>query len=174
MKRYLTRSLNIALACSLLALSAHAKDKMMAPLPSASAVQVDVTTAGDTVIPAEFRYAVYELLISHLEKSGTFQKVYRVGDRNAATTADLVTLHTEVAKFKEGSQMTRELVKVAGWTKVDVNVKVTAKDGKTIVEKTVQGKVRFRGENLNVTRDLAKVITKLMKESFKATGAPTA
>jgi hypothetical protein len=172
-RHFLKTSLTLLAICCLCASFAHAKDKPSA-MPSASAIQVELPDAGDTAIPAEFRYAVFEHLITHLQKSGTFQKVYRSGDKGAAGASDLLTLRASVEKFTEGNQMAREVLVVAGWTKVTVNVKVTAKDGHTVLEKPVTGKVRFRGENLNVTRDLAKQITKLLKENFKATGTPTA
>ena len=161
-RHFLKTNLTLLGICCLSVVFAHAKDKPKGALPSASAIQVELTDAGDTAIPAEFRYAVFEHLVARLEKSGTFQKVYRSGDRGAASAADLVTLHTSVEKFKEGNQMAREILVVAGWTKVTVNVKVTAKDGHAILEKTVTGKVRF------------KVITKLLRGNFKATGTPSA
>jgi len=45
---------------------------------------------------------------------------------------------------------------------------VTAKDGHEILTKKVTGRVRFFGENLGVTNDLAKRITKLVNKSFSA------
>jgi hypothetical protein len=170
----LKSSLTLLAICCLCVGFAHAKDNKVHQMDAVSAIQVDVTTADDGMIPAEFRYAIFEQVVKHLEESGTFQRVFRTGDKNAVTSADVVTLHTEVVKFKEGSQMKRELVKVAGATKVDLHVTVTSKAGQIILDKTVTGKVRFMGENLNVTRDLGKVIAKLLKEHFKATGTPKA
>ena len=91
------------------------------PKLHASAIQIDVVNVGDVSIPAEFRYAIYERLIEQVRASGIFQKVYRSGDKAAPTCPDLVTLHTSVEAFQEGSQMKRELVPVVvGNTKVDV------------------------------------------------------
>jgi hypothetical protein len=173
-RQLLNTSLTLLGICCLFVAFAHAKDKDKMAMPSASAIQVELLDAGDTAIPAEFRYAVFEHLVTRLQKSGTFQKVYRSGDKGATGAPDLVTVRASVEKFQAGNQMKREILVVAGWTKVTVNVKVTAKDGHVILEKPVTGKVRFQGENLNVTRDLAKGISKLLKENFKATGTPTA
>lgn len=137
-----------------------------APKLSASAIQVSMVEAGDVPIPAEFRYAVYERLVERLQASGAFQKVYRMGDRAAAGVPDLVQLHTKVEAFKEGSQTERELVTVLGATKVDITASVTARDGHTLIERKITGRVRYFGENLGVTKDLAKRITKLISESF--------
>jgi hypothetical protein len=71
-----------------------------------------------------------------------------------------------VENFEEGSQTKRELTTVLGATKIDIGTTVTARDGRTIWDKKIQGKVRFRGENLGATNDLAKHITKLLRESF--------
>ena len=152
--------------CSMLtapaALSAQtAKTKL-----SASAIQIAMVEVGDVQIPAEFRYAVYERLVERVRESNAFQKVYRMGDHTADSVPDLVTLHTRVDTFKEGSQTTRELVTVLGATKIDVTASVTARDGHTLMDQKITGRVRFFGENLGVTNDLAKRITKLVRESF--------
>ena len=136
------------------------------PKLSASAIQIAMVEAGDVQIPAEFRYAVYERLVDRVRTSGVFQKVYRMGDHEADGVSDLVILHTKVDTFKEGSQTTRELVTVVGATKVDVTASVTARDGRSLMDQKITGRVRFFGENLGVTNDLAKRITKLLRESF--------
>lgn len=136
------------------------------PKLSASAVQVAMVEAGDVQIPAEFRYAVYERLIARVRTSGAFQKVYRMGDHTADGVPDLVTLHTKIDTFKEGSQTTRELVTVLGATKIDVTTTITARDGHSLMDQKITGRVRFFGENLGVTNDLAKRITKLVAATF--------
>ena len=109
---------------------------------------------------------VYERLVERVRTSGVFQKVYRMGDHAADGVPDLVILHTKVDTFKEGSQTKRELVTVVGSTKVDVTASVTNRDGKSLMDQKITGRVRFFGENLGVTNDLAKRITKLVRESF--------
>jgi hypothetical protein len=137
------------------------------PKLHASAIQIEMVEVGDISIPAEFRYAIYERLIEQVNLAHIFQKVYRSGDKTASSVPDLVTLHTSVEAFEEGSQMKRELAPVVvGSTKVDVNTQVTGKDGKTLLNQKVAGKVRIFGENLGATNDLAKRITKLLVASF--------
>jgi hypothetical protein len=146
-------------------LSAQAADK---PKLSASAVQVAMVDAGDVAIPAEFRFAVYERLVEQVIASGMFKKVYRAGERSADGVPDLVTIHTKIELFKEGSQTKREVTTVLGATSVDVTASVTARDGHEMLSKKITGRVRFFGENLGVTNDLAKRITKLVNQSFSA------
>ena len=114
------------------------------PKLSATAIQIAMVEAGEIQIPAEFRFAVYERLVEQVRASGAFQKVYRSGDRAADGIPDLVTLHT----------------------KVDVTASVTARDGRSLMDHKITGRVRFFGENLGVTNDLAKRISKLVRESF--------
>jgi hypothetical protein len=133
---------------------------------SASAIQVEPIEAGDVTIPPEFRFAIYERLIERLQKDGTFQKVYRSGDREAANVGDLVTLRTTIGKFKQGSQLQRELTTVTGGTTVDVTATVAARDGRVLFQNDLSGKVRFFGENLGATNDVAKRIAKLLRERF--------
>jgi hypothetical protein len=136
------------------------------PKLSASAVQVALLDAGDVQIPAEFRYAIYEQIVEHVKASGAFQKVYRAGDKAAAGVPDLVTLHTKMEGFKQGSQTVREVTTVFGATTVDLTATVTAKDGKELLSKKLTGRVRFFGENLGVTNDIAKKITKLVSDAY--------
>jgi hypothetical protein len=142
------------------------------PKPSASAIQIEMTSAGESKIPVTFRYAIYEQVVGHVEKSGTFKTTYRSGDRRAKDAPDLLTLRTIVSKFREGSQTARELTDFFGWTRVEVNAVVADQDGRTVLEKQVAGKIRFRGDNLKVTDDLGKQLAKLLRESFTATGTP--
>ena len=148
--------------------AAHPKGakKPKPPKLSASAIQIEQIEAGDAAIPPEFRYAVYERLIEKIRKDGEFKKVFRSGDREAATTADLVILRTTVSRFKEGSQLRRELTTVTGGTTVDVTTTVAGRDGHVMLDSDVSGKVRFFGENLGATNDLAKRIAKILHESF--------
>ena len=132
----------------------------------ASAIQIEPVEAGDVRIPAEFRSAIYEFLVQRVREGGTFQQVFRSGDRAALAIPDLVTLHTTVEKFTEGSQMKREITTVLGATKVDVGASVTARDGRTLLDTRIQGKVRFFGENLGVTNDIAKRIAKRLRNTF--------
>ena len=133
---------------------------------SASAIQIEPVEAGDVRIPAEFRSAIYEFLVERVRAAGAFRQVFRSGDRAAGSIPDLVTLHTTVEKFKEGSQMKREVTAVLGATTVDVSASVTAIDGRTLLDSRIHGKVRFFGENLGVTNDLAKRIAKLLRKDF--------
>jgi len=136
------------------------------PKLSASAIRIEPVDSEDVNIPAEFRYAIYERVIERVRKEGTFQKVLRSGDHSGDAIPDLVTLHMRVAGFKEGNRTTRELTTVLGATKIDIDTSVTGKDGSKLLEKSITGKVRFRGDNLGATNDLAKHITKLLRESF--------
>ena len=138
------------------------------PKLSASAIQVAMVETTGIPIPAEFRFAVYERLVEQVRASGAFQKVYRTGDRAADGVSDLITLHTTVEGFKEGSQTVRELTTVLGATRVDITASVTARDGHELMNQKIIGRVRFFGENLGVTNDLAKRITKLVRQSSQS------
>lgn len=152
--------------CSMLALPRAWGEPPAKAKLSASAIQIAMVEAGSVQIPEEFRFAVYERLVERVRESGAFQKVYRAGDRAANGIPDLVTLHTQVDAFKEGSQTKRELTTVFGATKVDVTASVTARDGHTLMDQKITGRVRYFGENLGVTNDLAKRIAKLLRETF--------
>jgi hypothetical protein len=134
----------------------------------ASAIQVDMIHSDEIKLPAEFQVSMYEDLIRQLQKKGGFAHVYREGDRNAASAPDLVILRSSVTGFKEGSQRKREVTTVAGETEIKIHCVFSDKDGKTLLEADVTGKVRFFGGNLRATYDFAKATTKIAHENFSA------
>lgn len=134
----------------------------------ASAIQVLMIQSDEIKLPADFQLSLYENLIQQLQKQSGFQHVYRDGDRNAASATDLVVLHSTVRGFKKGSEMARNVTTVAGKTSIDVHCQFTDKDGKTVLERDLNGKVRFFGGNLRATLDFAKKAAKLSHDNFAA------
>jgi hypothetical protein len=131
----------------------------------ARAIQVDIIQTDETPISAEFKVALYESLVRQLEKRG-FQHVYREGDRNAASAADLVILHSTVRRFRPGSERAREVTTVAGATSISIHCRFTNAEGQTLLERDVTGKVRFFGGNLRATLDFAKKASRIAYENF--------
>jgi len=130
---------------------------------SASAIQIEPVESKETALPAEFRVAIYENLIDEVAKTGKFPHVYRSGDHAAAGTPDLLILRTGVEGFKQGSQKQREVTTVAGATTIKTRVEVVTRDGRTVVNREIEGKVRFFGENLNATSDFAKKAAEVIR-----------
>jgi hypothetical protein len=156
-------------------LLAHASSAAQAPSAKAtksatklsvSAIQIEPVEIGDVKMPPEFRVAVYENLIGEVSKSGKFQHVYRSGDRAASDEPDLVIVRMKVKGFKLGSQRTREVTTVAGATSVDLGVQVTGRDGNVLVDRDVEGKVRFFGGNLRATHDFSKKVAEILRQSL--------
>lgn len=133
---------------------------------SFSSIQIQPMDSGDVVMPAEFRVAVYENLITQIEKTGKFQHVYRSGDKDASAAPDLVTLRMTAQAFKKGSQKKREVTTVAGSSSITLKVQITDHAGQTLVDRDVQGKVRFFGENLRVTYDFSKKVAGIVRDTF--------
>jgi hypothetical protein len=92
--------------------------------------------------------------------------VFRSGDQRADGVKDLVILHTKVEKFDEGSRTKREVTTVTGATKVDVSATIIGRDSKVLLDQKLTGKVRFFGDNLGATNDLAKRIAKVLDQRF--------
>jgi hypothetical protein len=166
--RTISRGAAFLTAILLCGISAMAQDKPKPAKIKASAVEVDMIHSDEIKLPAEFQVSMYEDLIRQLQKKGPFAHVYREGDRNAASATDLVILKSNVTGFKEGSQRKREVTTVAGATEIKIHLLFTDKDGKTLLEADVTGKVRFFGGNLRATYDFAKATTKIAHEHFTA------
>ena len=134
---------------------------------TASAILVERTDPPeDLVIPEDFRAATYENVILQLEKTKKFQHIYRSGDRTAANVPDLIIMRMIPSAFKEGSQKKREVTTVSGATSIKIKVQFTSRDSKVLLEKELEGKVRFFGENLRATYDVAKKIAAVVNENF--------
>jgi hypothetical protein len=143
-----------------------AKATQSATKLSVSAIQIEPVEIGDVKLPPEFRVAVYENLIQEVSKSGKFQHVYRSSDRAASDVPDLVIVRMKVKGFKHGSQRTREVTTVAGVTSIDLGVQFTSRDGNVLVDRDVEGKVRFFGGNLRATYDFSKKVAKILRQAF--------
>ena len=134
---------------------------------TASAIQFERTDPPeDLLIPEDTRVATYENVILQVTKTKKFQHVYRSGDRTAADVPDLVILRVIPQAFKKGSQKQREVTTVTGATSIKVTIQFASRDGKILREKVVEGKVRFYGENLRATNDLAKKVAALVNDTF--------
>jgi hypothetical protein len=166
--RVISRSVTCFLVILLCGLGALAQDKPKPAKLKASAIQVEMIHSDEIKLPAEFQVSMYEDLIQQLQKKGGFAHVYREGDKSAASAPDLVILKSNVTGFKEGSQRKREVTTVAGETQIKIHCVFSDKDGKTLLEADVTGKVRFFGGNLRATYDFAKATTKIAHENFSA------
>jgi hypothetical protein len=136
-------------------------------------VQVDKVDAGDVDLAASFRMAIYENLLAELKKTKRFKEVLREGDRNATDVSDLLILKTTVEKYTPGSETRRAVTTVSGATKLTVHSQLRTRDGQTVLDRTVNGNVRFMGSNLRATHNLAKNVAKTIKESSLSLPLPS-
>ena len=134
---------------------------------TASAIQIERPDPPENLlVPEDFRVSTYENVILQVAKTKKFQHVYRSGDRTAANVPDLVILHLIPQAFKKGSQKQREVTTISGSTSIKMKVQFTSRDGKILREKDLEGKVRFYGENLRATYDLAKKVATVVNDTF--------
>jgi hypothetical protein len=160
---------NAILGLAVLAVALVASPLSAQPVKAkASAIQVEMIHSDEIKLPAEFQISLYENLVRQLEKQGGFEHVYRDGDRRAASAADLVVLHSTVRGFKEGSERARRVTTVAGATSITIHCEFKNADGKVLLEKDVNGKVRFFGGNLRATYDFAKKTARVAHDSFSS------
>lgn len=136
-------------------------------------VQVDKVDPGDINLASSFQIAIYESLLDELGKTKQFKQVLRDGDRNATDVSDLLILKTTVQKYTPGSETRRAVTTVSGATKLTVLSQLRTRDGQVILERTVNGNVRFFGSNLRATHNLARNVAKAIKQSsLTEPGAP--
>jgi hypothetical protein len=120
---------------------------------------------GDVGLDPSFRAAIYENLLEELAKTKEFKQLFRSGDRNANDVSSLLILKTTVQKYTHGSETTRAVTTLKGATKLNVRIQLITREGRVVLEKVVNGNVRFIGGNLRATHNLAHNIAKTLKDS---------
>jgi hypothetical protein len=128
-------------------------------------VQVDQVDPGNLDLAYSFQIAIYENLVDELKKTKQFQQVFREGDHRASEVPKLLVLKTTVEEYTAGSETRRAVTTVSGATKLTVRSQLLTREGKVVLERTVNGDVRFFGSNLRATHNLARNIGKTLKES---------
>jgi len=128
-------------------------------------IQVDRVEQGETELAYSFQVATYENLLEELNKTHRFKRVFREGEHQASDAADLLILKTTVLNYTAGSETRRAVTTFSGATKLRVRTQLVTREGTIVLERTVDGKVRFFGSNLRATHNLAKNIAKIIKES---------
>jgi hypothetical protein len=130
-----------------------------------SSIQVDRVEPGEIELAYSFQVAIYESLVQELTKTHRFKDVFREGDRKASDAPNLLVLKTTIVKYTAGSETRRAVTTVSGATKVCVRSQLVTRDGKIVLDRTVDGKVRFFGSNLRATQNLARNVVKVIEQS---------
>ena len=142
------------------AVSSHAETPV-----SQWSVQVTKVDVGDVNLEPAFQAAIYENLVSQLSKTKRFKQVFRDGDHGASGVSNLLTLKTTIEKYSAGSETKRAVTTIAGATKLTVRSQLCTRDGKIVLERTINGNVRFMGSNLRATHNLAHNVAKAVGKS---------
>jgi hypothetical protein len=137
-------------------------------------VQVDKVDASDVNLEPAFQVAIYESLLDELSKTKRFKQVLREGNRNAGDVTDLLILKTTIQKYTPGSETRRAVTTVSGATKLTVRSQLCQPDGHVVLERTINGNVRFMGSNLRATHNLARNVAKTIKQSSLPEPLPSA
>jgi hypothetical protein len=145
--------------------SAAAKSSESGAAATRWSVQVDQVDPGTLHLSYSFQVAIYENLLHELSRTKQFQQVLRDGDRKAREAPNLLVLKTVVEKYTEGSETRRAATTVSGATKLTVRSQLVTREGKVVLERTVNGQVRFFGSNMRATHNLARNIAKVIQQS---------
>jgi hypothetical protein len=138
-------------------------------------VQIDQVDPGNLDLASSFQIAIYENLVEELKKTKQFLQVFREGDLNSREVPNLLVLKTTVEKYTPGSETRRAVTTLSGATKLSVRSQLLTREGKVVLERTVNGDVRFFGSNLRATHNLAHNIAKTIKQSsWSGSVQPTA
>jgi hypothetical protein len=128
-------------------------------------IQVEKVEPGETELAYSFQAATYEGLLEELNKTHRFNRIFREGDRKAADAPNLLVLKTTVVKYTAGNETQRAVTTFSGATKIFVRTQLLTRDGRILLDRTVDGKVRFFGSNLRATHNLARNIAKAIEQS---------
>jgi hypothetical protein len=136
-------------------------------------VEVNPIDAAGSSIAPEFKIAIYENLLTELTKAKQFSAVLRSGDSSANGVSNLLILKTTVESYTPGSETKRAVTTVTGATKLKVQSQLCTKDGRVVLERVVDGNVRFFGGNLRATHNLARNVVKAIKQGTLPEAAPS-
>ena len=128
-------------------------------------VQVERIDPGHMDLAHSFQVAIYENLLEELTKTKRFKQFLREGDSKAGQLPNLLILKTKLVKYTRGSETQRAVTTVSGATKLSVQSQLITRDGNIVLDRSVQGNVRFFGSNLRATHNLARNIAKVIKQS---------
>jgi hypothetical protein len=138
-------------------------------------VQIAQVDPGNLDLSYSFQIAIYENLVEELQKTKQFQQVFRDGDLKASEVPNLLVLKTTIEEYTPGSETRRAVTTVSGATKLTVRSQLLTREGKVVLERTVNGDVRFFGSNLRATHNLAHNIAKtITQSSWSGSEEPTA
>ncbi len=133
---------------------------------AATSIEVKMVQAGDVTVPKEFQIALYENLVQEINRKSGFNAVYRDGARDAHGNPGLLRMRSTITGFKEGSERDRQVTTVKGATKIVVHCQFTDDHGTVLLEREVQGRVLFFGNNLKATQDFAKKAAKAANDAL--------
>ena len=182
-KYNLSIACGIALVAIMFALSGQLPAQTAATKSSGSSeasstlwsVQIDQVDPGNLDLASSFQIAIYENLVVELNKTKQFQQVFRDGDLKAGEVPNLLVLKTTVEKYTPGSETRRAVTTVSGATKLTVRSQLLTREGQVVLQRAVNGDVRFFGSNLRATHNLARNVAKTIKQSSSSgSGQPTA
>jgi hypothetical protein len=169
------RTLSICCATAIVAITIAFPDRLpaqTAPAPTSAgssaaqvSVQVERVNPADLGLAPSFQLAIYESLLQELNKTKRFKQVLREGDRKASEIPNLLVLKTTIVQYTPGGETRRAVTTISGATKLTVRSQLLTADGKVVLDRTVNGNVRFFGSNLRATHNLAKNIAKAIKKS---------
>ena len=128
-------------------------------------VEINQIDAGNSNIAPEFKIAIYENLLTELTKAKQFSAVLRSGDSSANGVSNLLILKTTVESYTPGSETRRAVTTVTGATKLKVRSQLCTRDGQPLLERVVDGNVRFFGGNLRATHNLARNGANALKQA---------
>ena len=140
--------------------SAAASDSPQKTAHVTPSILVKAIESNEVQLPAEFQMAMYENLLAEIAKGKKFEHVYRDGDQQAAGNPNLLTLAVSLRGFKKGSAEARQVTTVAGATSIRALVQLSDSTGHSLLNKEVNGRVLFFGENLRATYNFAKAVAK--------------
>lgn len=136
-------------------------------------IEVNRLDAGGSNIAPEFKVAIYENLVTELTKAKQFSAVLRGGDSGANGVTNLLILKTTVESYAAGSETKRAVTTFTGATKLKVRSQLCRRDGQVVLERVVDGNVRFFGGNLRATHNLARNVVKAIKQGTLPEATPS-
>jgi hypothetical protein len=148
-------------------------------------LRVDSVDTGDVSVDSYFESALHKNLLRELAKTKRFKQVLLSGDRSANNVPDLLTLKMTVQEYAPGNETHRATLGDAGvlgvvaegflrlcaWSavsevnKLSARIQLYTREGELVLDRVVEGDVRFMGDNSRATHNLAHNVALTLKRS---------
>lgn len=135
-------------------------------------IELEPIESSGIEVPAEYRFLLYERLITSLQQQLPAYRFFRAGGIAASPSCMAYSLHITLTGFKKGNRTLRAstgaMGMFAGLTALSYQLELKNTSGAVVLDKTLTQSQRGDKESLNLTESIAKNIAKRVNKGIQS------